>query len=79
MKGLSKFFDTRRFLEGKRLEVVGVSKWNDFETKQQLGTKVNTVIAEDHTVYPIVSRGLMRSETAARIYGTTIGSIRGTV
>ena len=52
MKGLSKFFDTARFLSGKRLEVVGVAPWNEYETKEVLGTKISTVIADDQTVYP---------------------------
>ena len=47
MRGLSKFFDTPAFLRGKRLEVTGVSKWLDYDTK------VAVIITEDNTVYPV--------------------------
>ena len=53
MRGLSKFFDTPAFLRGKRLEVTGVSKWLDYDTKATLGSKLAVIITEDNTVYPV--------------------------
>lgn len=53
MKKLSQFskFDLERFLNGKTLEVISCSAWNDFTSKKHLGTKVETVITKDNTVY----------------------------
>mgnify|MGYP000027202843 FL=1 len=71
MKGLSKFFDTARFLSGKRLEVVGVSPWSEYETKEILGTKISTVIADDQTVYPTRS-----GETISNKYEQMVVKVR---
>ena len=53
MKGLNQFqrFDTQGFLREKRLLVTGVREWTDFNTKEVLGTIVETVIVEDKTPY----------------------------
>lgn len=53
MKGLNQFqrFDVKGFFEGKRLMVTGVREWTDFNTKEVLGTIVETVIAVDKTPY----------------------------
>ena len=53
MKYLSQFvkFDAERFFDGKVLMVTGVKKWQDFESKADLGTKVETVIIKDDTHY----------------------------
>lgn len=54
MKGLRYFnvFDSKRFFDGKVLSVSSVSVWQDYETKQIVGTKVEAVIIEDKTNYP---------------------------
>jgi len=44
-------FDFKRFSEGKFFKVTGLSKWLDYNTKQCLGTKVETVISKDETPY----------------------------
>ena len=53
MKGLNQFlrFDWNAFAEGKSFLVTGVSEYQDFDTKQHLGTKVECVIALDKTPY----------------------------
>lgn len=53
MKGLNSFtsFDHEGFLRDKKLAVVGVKPWLDFDTKQLLGTAVETVIVSDKTPY----------------------------
>ncbi len=53
MKGLNQFlrFDWNAFAEGKSFLVTGVSEYQDFDTKQHLGTKVECVIASDKTPY----------------------------
>ena len=53
MKGLNQFlrFDCNAFAEGKSFLVTGVSEYQDFDTKQHLGTKVECVIALDKTPY----------------------------
>ncbi len=53
MKKLRQFihFDFEGFSEGKTYVVTGISPWNDFETKEHLGTKVEVVIAQDKTPY----------------------------
>lgn len=53
VKGLNQFqhFDTEGFFRDKRLLVTGVREWTDFNTKEVLGTIVETVIAVDKTPY----------------------------
>lgn len=53
MKGLSQFqcFDWDAFAQGKAFVVVGVGAYQDFQTKENLGTKLDCVIAIDKTVY----------------------------
>ena len=51
MRGLSKFFDTPAFLRGKRLEVTGVSKWLDYDTKATLGSKLAVIITVINNKY----------------------------
>lgn len=53
MKLLSQFvkFDLESFLKGKTLEVNGYTAWDDFTSKKHLGTKLETVITKDNTVY----------------------------
>ena len=55
MKKLSAYmhFDIDGFLNGKKLLVNSVGEWVDFDTKAHMGTKVEVVILEDHTKYPI--------------------------
>jgi len=45
------FFDSERFLSGKRLVVTGSRPWVDFSSKAVLGTKLDVVITEDNTIY----------------------------
>lgn len=54
LKGLSSFnkVDIDGFLRDKVLVVTNCSVWTDYETKAKLGTKVETVITVDETVYP---------------------------
>ena len=53
MKGLSQFvkFDWDSFANGKQFLVVGTSEYQDFESKQHLGTKVDCIITVDKTPY----------------------------
>ncbi len=53
MKHLSEFlhFDTDTFLKDKTLMTVSVKEWNDFESKNHMGTKVEVVIVTDKTPY----------------------------
>lgn len=53
MKKLSQFinFDWDSFAKGKRFLCTGGSEWVDYETKKHLGTKIEVVIASDHTEY----------------------------
>lgn len=53
MKGLNQFlrFDWNAFAEGKSFLVTSVSEYQDFDTKQHLGTKVECVITSDKTPY----------------------------
>ena len=53
MKKLNKFtaFDWNAFAKGKRFVCTGCTEWNDFDTKEHLGTKVESVIAADSTDY----------------------------
>lgn len=53
MKGLNQFmtFDWDAFAEGKTFIVIGISEYQDYDTKTHLGTKVECVIASDDTNY----------------------------
>lgn len=53
LKKLSQFmkFDWEGFSKGKEFLVLGTSKWVDFETKADMGTKVEVLIAKDETPY----------------------------
>lgn len=53
LKKLSMFqyFDIDGFLAKKKLMIVGVQEWKDFETQNILGTKVEVVIVSDETDY----------------------------
>lgn len=53
MKGLNQFlvFNWDAFSEGKTFVVIGISEYQDFETKKHLGTKVECVISSDKTPY----------------------------
>ena len=53
MKNLIKFmrFDWESFTEGKEYTVVGCTKWTDFMTHEELGTKVEAAITKDETNY----------------------------
>lgn len=53
LKGLREFvrFATEEFLAGKTLEVTSITPWQDFNTKAELGTKVEVAIIEDNTKY----------------------------
>lgn len=53
MKKLTQFleFKSGAFFAEKRLQVVGLSDWSDFKTKQKLGVKVDVAIVEDRTQY----------------------------
>lgn len=53
LKGLTQFgeWNWKKFSTGKIYLVTNVLPWNDFETKKNLGTKIEVVILEDNTVY----------------------------
>lgn len=53
MKYLNQFakFDTNGFFKDKVLVVTGCSEWQDYNTKEHKGTKVEVVIAKDNTTY----------------------------
>lgn len=65
LKKLNRFtyFDLDQFLTGKRLLVVGVSEWKDYDTQNVLGTKVEVVIAVDKTDY-----GAVEGEVISNLY-----------
>lgn len=65
LKKLNRFtyFDLEAFLAGKRLLVVGISEWKDYDTQKILGTKVEVVIAADKTDY-----GAADGEVISNIY-----------
>ena len=72
LKKLSRFtyFDLPQFLTGKRLLVVGVSEWKDYDTQNILGTKVEVVIAADKTDY-----GTADGEIISNVYEKLIVKI----
>ncbi|MBM7687502.1 hypothetical protein BCR24_07670 [Enterococcus ureilyticus] len=53
LKGLTQFsmWNWQKFSEGKTYLVTNVLPWVDFETKKNLGTKIEVVILEDNTIY----------------------------
>lgn len=53
MKHLNQFFQFNwdAFSKDKIFAVIGISEWQDFNTKAVLGTKVDCVILEDNTQY----------------------------
>ena len=53
MKYLNQFqtFDWERFAAGKVFRVLGQSEYVDYDSKQHLGTKIETVIYKDETEY----------------------------
>lgn len=53
MKKLNQFqrFDWNAFCNGKLFLVTGTSEWQDYDTKEHLGTKVEVVIYKDDTKY----------------------------
>lgn len=58
MKGLNRFqnFDLLAFLEGKKLMCSGCRPWLNDDQKE-IGKKVDLVIVEDKTVYPVGKDG----------------------
>lgn len=55
MKKLNQFikFDFEAFSVNKVYQVIGISAWNDYNTKEHLGTKVDVIIAKDETPYKL--------------------------
>ncbi|MEL7657144.1 MAG: hypothetical protein AAGU75_14705 [Bacillota bacterium] len=55
MKFLNQFlkFDWASFAKDKRFLTVGIREWNNFETKEHLGTRVDTIICRDNTNYNV--------------------------
>lgn len=53
MKGLAQFqeFNWDAFANGKQFLVVGVGEYQDYESKQHLGTKIDCIITVDKTQY----------------------------
>ncbi|MDE6903104.1 MAG: hypothetical protein K2P22_10230 [Lachnospiraceae bacterium] len=53
LKGLGQFnkFDLDLFLAEKCLTVTGLGDWQDYQSKELLGTKVEVTITEDKTLY----------------------------
>lgn len=55
LKGLRGFlnFDSTGFFKDKQLMITAISKWQDFKSKEVLGTKVEIVIIQDNMNYAI--------------------------
>lgn len=53
MKKLNMFtyFDFEAFAKGKRFMTIGQQAWKDYNSGEILGTKIETVIAQDKTDY----------------------------
>lgn len=51
LKKLSQFFDWNRFSKDKKFLVTGCKVWEDFNTKETLGTAVEVCITADNTAY----------------------------
>lgn len=45
-------FQTEKFLKDKELTVTNIKPWQDFDSKEILGVKVEVAITKDETVYP---------------------------
>lgn len=45
-------FLIEEFLKGKELTVTNIKPWQDFDSKEILGVKVEVAITKDDTVYP---------------------------
>lgn len=69
LKGLNQFllFDMSKFLEGKKLVLVGIEKWRDYNTKKELGEKAILAIVEDKTPYQTKSDGSQISNAFEKI------------
>ncbi len=65
LKKLSRFqyFDIELFIELKKLQIISVQEWLDYDTKNCLGTKVEVVIISDRTDY-----GTVDGETVSNLY-----------
>lgn len=48
---LFSYFDWPLFAKGKRFVCTGCTEWKDYGTGELLGTKIDSVIVEDHTDY----------------------------
>lgn len=59
LKNLNTFqrFDWEEFLKGKELTVTDCRPWVDFDTHEEKGTKVETAITKDETIYPPTKDG----------------------
>ncbi|MBD5155661.1 MAG: hypothetical protein HDT15_11560 [Oscillibacter sp.] len=59
LKNLRSFlvFQTAEFLKGKALMVTAIRDWEDYNTKQYLGTKVEVTVTADNTAYPPAKNG----------------------
>lgn len=53
MKKLRQFvsFDCKAFFVEKKLQLVGISDWIDYDTKKKLGVKADVAIVVDRTQY----------------------------
>lgn len=49
---LFQVFQTEKFLKDKELTVTNIKPWQDFDSKEILGVKVEVAITKDDTVYP---------------------------
>lgn len=65
MKFLTQFlnFSWNEFAQEKRFISIGIREWVNFDTKEHLGTKIDTVIAKDNTDY-----GVKDGEVVSNIY-----------
>ncbi len=45
-------FQTEKFLKDKELTVTNIKPWQDYDSKETLGVKVEVAITKDETVYP---------------------------
>lgn len=72
MKYLNKFlkFDFDEYMNGKRFITVGRKDWEDFNTKEFLGTKVELVIIEDNTDYD-----LKEGEIGSNLYERIVAKV----
>lgn len=51
IKNLGQFFDWTAFSADKLFRCIGIAKWTDYDTKVELGTKVQVAIVKDDTPY----------------------------